>query len=238
VYRQFVTVSKAPEAALMLAQFLGRQQRVSEALDLCGKAWESCPPELVALASLTILDAGKATDVHYQRVDRWLAEAVRKHPKLLALQTYQATFRSLRGSFREAEQTYRQAIAQNPRDATALNNLAWLLAFRGENEAREGLGLIQRALDVVGPAPAALDTRGVLHLALGRKDQALKDLEEAAAAGPTAAHYFHLAQAWHAAGKRDRALGALREAQDRGLTADLLHPLERPAYRRLLAQLN
>ncbi|HYT87192.1 MAG TPA: tetratricopeptide repeat protein [Gemmataceae bacterium] len=236
MYRQWVAASKSPETVLALAEFLGRQKRVPEALDLCAKAWETCPADRVALASLGILDAGKGADEHYQQVARSLEEAIRKNPKMTSLTRYQATLRSLRGSFQEAEKTFRQALAQNPRDATAMNNLAWLLAFQPSKGA-EALELIQQALDIVGPVPAALDTRAVIYLALGRKDQAVKDLEEVVAASPTAAHYFHLAQAWHAAGKRDRALNALLEAEGRGLAESVLHPLERDAYRRLLAAL-
>ena len=41
-----------PEVVLVLAEFLSRHQRVSEALALCAEAWKTCPPELVAATSL------------------------------------------------------------------------------------------------------------------------------------------------------------------------------------------
>src|SRR5262249_35121311 len=53
--RRFVAVSPQPEFVLALAAFLGRQNRVAEALDLCEKAWAKCPAETVAYASLNIL---------------------------------------------------------------------------------------------------------------------------------------------------------------------------------------
>ncbi len=61
-YRRFASQSRQTEATLILAAFLGRQHRVSEALDLCEKAWESCPPEAVAQAIVTVLYSAPSTE--------------------------------------------------------------------------------------------------------------------------------------------------------------------------------
>jgi cellulose synthase operon protein C len=42
-----------------------------------------------------------------------------------------AHVKNLQGRYDEAETLYRQAVEKNPRDTTALNNLAYLLALRG-----------------------------------------------------------------------------------------------------------
>jgi len=73
---------------------------------------------------------------------------------------------------------------------------------------------------------------------MGRSDLALKDLEAATAVGrPIPEMYLHLAQARLIAKDRTGADAALRKAQDSGLDAGSLHPLERKAYDRLLAEL-
>src|SRR5262249_11823664 len=113
-------------------------------------------------------------------------------------------------------------------NAVALNNLALLLALGGGGA--EALPLINRALDVAGPAPELLDTRAVVYLSMGRHDRAIEDLEEAVAESPLAPAYYHLAQAYHRAGKADEAGDRFRKAIAAGLRPEVLHPLERPLF--------
>ena len=75
-------------------------------------------------------------------------------------------------------------------------------------------------------------------VAMGQNSPALADLREAVAQDPTAACYLHCAQAHRMAGDRTAARTALHKAQASGLIVDLLHPLERPAYRQLRAELD
>ena len=54
-YKAFIARDpKQPERALVLAQFLARQDRVAEAMAILKKAWTSCRPELVAAAALPL----------------------------------------------------------------------------------------------------------------------------------------------------------------------------------------
>ena len=55
-YKAFVARDpKQPERALALAQFLARQDRVPEAMEILKKAWSTCRPEQVAAAALLAL---------------------------------------------------------------------------------------------------------------------------------------------------------------------------------------
>ena len=72
---------------------------------------------------------------------------------------------------------------------------------------------------------------------LGRPAPALEDLRQALAEGPTAAKYFHLAQAQERARNARAADDALRRANALGLKSADLHPLERKAYDRLMSDL-
>ena len=88
-----------------------------------------------------------------------------------------------------------------------------------------------------GPRPEILDTRAVAYMALELPEQAIKDLEEAVAVSPLPEIYVHLARAYMQAGRRDEAGRALEKANNVGLRLEKIHPLERDAYRQLLADL-
>jgi tetratricopeptide (TPR) repeat protein len=148
---------------------------------------------------------------------------------------YLGAYHNLQGNFADAEAAFRDALALDANDLTALNNLSWLLAFQPQKNA-EALRLAQHAIKIMGPYPGVLDTRGVIHLTAGRTDDAVKDLEDVVAEGPTAGHYFHLAQAHLQAKNRARATAALAEANRLGLSESALHPLERAAYQQLCVQ--
>jgi tetratricopeptide (TPR) repeat protein len=232
LYRRLVPLSRSPEVGkLILAQFLARQKRVGEALDLCDKAWPKLAPEMVAQVSVLVLYAGP-TEQRCARVARSVEGALEKQPESIALLLHLAAVRNFQGRFDDAGQLYRRALRLNERHALALNNLAFLLALQ-EGKAAEAQSLVARAIAVRGPVPGLLDTRGVVHLALGRTDQAVKDLQVAVAERPSAAGYFHLAQAHHRQNKLALAVAALEKAKGLGLEEKDLHPLERPAYRRL-----
>ncbi|HLJ94379.1 MAG TPA: tetratricopeptide repeat protein, partial [Gemmataceae bacterium] len=184
LYQKLVEKSNRPESVLLRAAFLGRQGRrddIQEALELCDKAWKTCPPEKVAHVAIGVLSGIKTPSAQQvQRVERGLQEAMNKNPQSLALQFYMAGLRSLEQKYEEAEKVYRQILQQDPKNALARNNLAWLLAARdGRPKALEALDLINQAIQLVGPSSELLDTRAFVRLKLDAADEALKDLEDA-----------------------------------------------------------
>lgn len=237
MYRKYASQSKKPESVLSLAGYLGRQNRLDKALDLCERAWQTCSPEAVANASVTIVGSGNANDEQFQRVDRWLSEAIQKNPKSYVLVSRLADLRTLAGRFQEAESLYRQVIEGDPRRTIALNNLAWLLGFQ-LGKTSEALRLINRAIEISGPLPDLLDTRATIYLTMENPKEAIKDLEDAVELSRSETHYFHLALAYDKAGNRGSATAALQKAKEGGLNATSLHPLERDSYSKLLAKLS
>lgn len=237
MYRAYAARAKPPEVSLVLAQYLGRHGRTPEALDLCERAWSTCPPEAVGRTSVAVLDADpSADDSQRQHVERRLEAAVREHPDSTSLVVSLAILRNIQERYREAETLYRQVLARDRRDFVALNNLAWLLALK-QAKGTEALDLIREAIELVGPLPDLRDTRALAYLTLGQGDRAVEDLEEAVAASPAPRTYFHLARAHQLVGNRVAAAAALQQAQAGGLAADNLHPLERPAYQQLRTEL-
>ena len=78
----------------------------------------------------------------------------------------------------------------------------------------------------------------MIRLSLKRGAEAVDDLVEATARNPTAAGYFHLAQAYRLTKDLAAATGALDKAKkDMGLQVGDLDPLERADYERLVVEL-
>jgi len=225
-----------PEAVLALAEFLARRKRVSEALKLCDEAWKNCPPELVAASSLLIARSGGASRAELTAIAERLAQAAEKRPESTPLKQARAELAELRDRFDEALVLYQELVRKNPDYIPALNNRAWLLALK-EAPGDEALQLIARVLTLSGPVANYLDTRAVAYLASGQPVPAVVDLKEAIRQDPTAAFYFHLAQAQLRAGDRTAAVAALREGKSRGLRPDVVHPLERDRCRQMLVDL-
>jgi tetratricopeptide (TPR) repeat protein len=237
MYRAFVeaTQSAHPENALILAQFLSRQQKIGAALDLCEKAWKAAPLA-ASQVCLLVLAEPSAGPAHFQRVERWLEAEAAKSNVSSSFSTALAQVKNLLGRYDEAEAIYRKAIDKNPRDATALNNLAYLLALR-HARLDEAMQRVSQSYSLVGPRPSLLDTRAVVLLCKGASQQAINDLKLAIAEQPSATAYFHLAQAYYQTHDSKAARLAFQQAKARGLQAGTLHPLEKALYEELTRQL-
>jgi tetratricopeptide (TPR) repeat protein len=235
LYRRFVERSRArqPKSVLSLARFLGRRGRIDDALELAEGAWATCPPEAVANASVVILHSDKQPAERSERVARRLEAAILAHPDKLSLEFDLANLRTLQGRYSDAEAILRRVAERDKKLDAPLNNLAWLLAIKEGPDADQALALIDRAVALAGETPNLLDTRALARLAKGLPELAIRDLEDAIAAQPTAPAYFHLARAYEAAGRRAEAALAMQKAKDLGMTAGDLHPLERPSFEKM-----
>ena len=233
ILKRYVAESGQPAAVLLRAEFLGRQQRLGEALALCEEAWKTCPADQVANVCVALLHTEPASATDYLRVTQWLKAALAKTPESTPLCLAQAETLNLQGNYPEASRLYRRVLTTDDRNLSALNNLAWLLAQQ-ESKADEALALVNRAIDLHGPVAPLLDTRAVVYLKMGDERAALRDAKAATAQQPTAAHFLHLAQACLLANDRDAAGKALQKAKAANLTPQSLHPLERNAYYQLL----
>ena len=70
-------------------------------------------------------------------------------------------------------------------------------------------------------------------LARGEWQKAIDDLSIALAEEPTATRFYHQAQAYYQGKQTKAAKESMGRADDYGLKAEHLQPLERPAYRQL-----
>jgi hypothetical protein len=71
------------------------------------------------------------------------------------------------GRYEDAEVILRQIAVRDPTKGARMNNLAWLLALRGDRGS-EALDLINRAIALEGAVPGLRDTRTLAYLARAR----------------------------------------------------------------------
>ena len=235
MYRE--CVSLRPEKALSLASFVCRLGRLNEALNWCDRARFSCALVQVIQVAIAVLHQGPVNTEHLERVDQRLKEAMAREPKsILAFMVFQGDLRLLQGHYDEAITIYRKVLAQDNRNAIALNNLAWILALN-KGKGPEALNLAQQAVQVTGPIPSVLDTRGVIYSSMGQIELAVKDLETAVMEKPSPINCFHLARAFLEAKNTDRAKQAYRQAKNLRFNSERLDPLEKTVYPKLRAEL-
>jgi tetratricopeptide (TPR) repeat protein len=226
-----------PEEVLLVLAAMSRQRKYARAFSMCEKAWKQgrCPPEAVGGVSVGLMRVMNPTPAQVKEIEGWLRKAVEKKPESVVLRMHLADLYDQAGEYRQAARAYQKILERDPNNVVALNNLAWLLALH-KGDADEALRHIERAVSGMGRRADLLDTRGLVHLKLRHGAQALADFEEATGEAPTPTRLYHLARAYHLAGKRDRAREALRKAKAGGLQAARLHPVEQDDCRELLKE--
>lgn len=133
----------------------------------------------------------------------------------------QLVFRSLGGSlynfgqYVEAAEVMKAGLDEFPQDAESRNNLAYTLAKR-LNKPEEGLPLAEQVVKERPASGDALDTLAVCHLALGKPEDALKELNTAAGLQMSPASAIsvalHQAEALLAMNRREDAQKAFASA--------------------------
>jgi hypothetical protein len=221
---QVAQVSPAGKASR--AEFLGRQRRPREALDLLDECWDIVPLERLLAAGLTVVresDDQEARD----RLAGWLAKGKRLDPGSLTIPVLEAELHNLDGRPAEAEQIYRDLLERTEfsaeQRAMVANNLAFQLAVPAT--ASEAKKLITTAIGTLGPHPDLLDTRALVHLALGDDAAAVADMRQAVLQ-PSDVKFLHLAYAEMRVGDMKAARQALEQGIKKGLSAEKLSPTD------------
>jgi tetratricopeptide (TPR) repeat protein len=148
--------------------------------------------------------------------DAELLDWLRRHPADSRTRRYLAAAYLDAGRIREASEHYRLLVNADPRDARALNNLAWTLHQLGNPEALE---LAQRARLLDPDSAAIADTLGWLLLQSGRDGEALPLLTQAASLdSATPGIRYHRAEALQRSGDLKAARTELKRIIDTGAT--------------------
>jgi cellulose synthase operon protein C len=208
--------------SLASSQPLATAQRVrlADLRDRLG-LWSECRADLQSLAAatdaaptITALLVGKLIDhEEFAAARSWLTKLQRTSPGTVGLLMLEARLAAASDDLEAAESFYRAVLADEEADeatrAVAANNLAFQLATPAT--ADEAAALIDTAINVLGPRPDLLDTRGLVRLAQGNVAAAVSDLEEACLV-PSLAKLAHLAKAHAARGDTARAAATLARA--------------------------
>jgi tetratricopeptide (TPR) repeat protein len=234
LYRQ--TASQEPGGEPRLASYLARRGRARESLEILERSYRTAPPSAIAGVLAELRAHGFTSPSEEAMAGQLLQKALDARGRPLELLSLSAEMSSGGGRWEEAERLYREILGRNPHHVMALNNLAMLLALE-EKRGDESLRLVEEAIRLSGPQGPLLDTRGMAYLALGKLREALENLEAAIAESPVPVRLFHRAQAYLRSDRPKAAASSLREAMDRGLKPEQLHPLERSSLAQLRKQL-
>jgi tetratricopeptide (TPR) repeat protein len=119
-----------------------------------------------------------------------------------------------------SEKHYRAALDVDPNFAPAANNLAWLLANRGEN-LNEALDLAQRAKAKFPDNPNIIDTLGWVYYKKELYDNAVTEFSDAVEKQPNnSIMRYHLGLAYYKKGENDKARQELEKALSLNQTFD------------------
>ena len=129
---------------------------------------------------------------------------------------------------------WKRVLEIQPNHVVALNNLATLLAEQ-PGKGDEAVRFADRAIELKGPQPGLLDTKGTALLYAGKSGEAAAILADAVSSrNPDPRYYLHLAAACDRLGESGRA----REAFVRAERGELARQLLTDGDRRLLAELS
>ena len=230
LYREYVKAN--PKQALLLAMLLGRQGSIDEALDLLERSLNSNTPRDISRVSAVLLNGRKPDKEQLRRLDRILQSALRRFERPVSLLLAMTELRTQQARYADAESIYREILGKSSGNAVAMNNLAVLLALQGV-KLDESLKLVDQAIEIAGPVAAMLDSRASVYIARNELDKALEDLQLALAEQATPVRLFHQAQAYEKAGQSNAASVAMDKAMQKGLTKEMLQPLELPTFEKL-----
>jgi tetratricopeptide (TPR) repeat protein len=219
-----------PRGNCVLAEFLATHAQAEEALALLRAVAGAGGNHDAASSCLAIAQApglapgarGRWLDL----ADTFLAAALKEQPDALDLLQKQAFLRHLQHRPEHELQLYDTMLSLHPKNYMFLNNMAWTLS-EDLHRPEEGLKQANEALARLGWQPHLLDTRGVIETRLGRLDDAIKDLEEAASALPTASVYFHLARAFQKKGRMAEFRASRDRARQAGICPEQLEESEK-----------
>jgi Flp pilus assembly protein TadD len=141
-----------------------------------------------------------------------LAAAQQRFPNSEPLLTNLAILQQQSGDTDEAANTYARLIEVSPGNVVALNNLAWLYH---ENNDERAVDLARRAFELSADNAAVADTYGWILFKAGKIDKSLPILEKAHALQPDSREIaMHLAEAYRAVGRDDKAKQILKSVSD------------------------
>jgi tetratricopeptide (TPR) repeat protein len=234
--------AKTPTAHVPLTGFYIRTGQLDKAIALA-KTHDGpdCPPGLTArLLSAAVYARPRAAadpDGSWAKtvadVTGIVAGKDQASPNNVDVLQARAELADAAGKYDDAIALYEKCIALKPDGYACLNNAAVLIALYQTGSGSKPMELAGRVIQLRGPRPEFIDTRGLGYLNDSDPNsikKAIADFALAAKLEPKAVYYFHLAVAQNKAGFSGLAAAALADADRQGLTPETyklkLHPIE------------
>jgi tetratricopeptide (TPR) repeat protein len=165
-------------------------------------------------------------------VERIVRSALRDDPESARRLVLEAEMLEVQEKFDESIAAYQKLLARDDVPtlvrATALNNLAFILALKSKTpeDLELALNSVNEAIELIGPISDILDTRALVYLKQQQYPLAAEDMKQAVRMNPTASKYYHLAAALLGAGDEEGAAAAWKQAQAEGIGPDAVSKLE------------
>jgi tetratricopeptide (TPR) repeat protein len=206
--------SKEPQSA-QVQEFLGtvllqrgERDQARAAFAAAKKADSHFEDADLSLAQVDVLD-GKVDDAEKRLQGVLSTDPVNKIAPL-----WLANLELMRGNYSGAVDRYKQVASENPNNAQALNNLAYVLA-EYNHKADEALTYAQKAVELAPEKAEYRDTLGWVLYQKALYSSAITELESAASKGENARWDYHLGMAYMKAGDVKRGRETLQAALKR-----------------------
>jgi len=213
--------------------FLAGQGRFDEAASRFELAAQQGGLDHAGTAALILASRPNPDARWIELAGRYFDQALTKNPESIDLLQKVARVRYLQGQFTEQVALYEKILELEPKDFTFLNDMAWTLSEDLKQPA-EALKRVDELISRGGVQANVLDTRGVILTRLDRLDDAIKDLEAAAAAQPSGPIAFHLARAYQKQGRVEEFKKARDDARTAKLQPNQLQPSELPEWQEVM----
>jgi cellulose synthase operon protein C len=225
---------RAPGNELELARLTALHGDLDQGLKMLQDLFDARMDDVIAVA-LEVLR--KRRDEAPEKLDaavsRMVRSALRDDPGAARRLVFEAEMLEVQDKFEESITAYNELLARGdvPRlvRATALNNLAFILALQSERPENLELALnaVNEAIEIIGPISDILDTRALVYVASGDFEKAAEDMRLSVMVTPTPSKYYHLALAELGAGNEAGAKAAWERAQADGIAPEKVSELER-----------
>jgi putative PEP-CTERM system TPR-repeat lipoprotein len=183
---------------------LAWQKKWASAAAAYRAAQEAAPSTPVAIKLHNAVELGEGASEARRVADAWM----KAHPQDTRYLTYLADTALARSEFTEAEGHYTAVVRLEPRNAVALNNLAWTTHRLQKPGA---VGYAEQAHAFAPAQPEFMDTLAVMLSAAGNHSRAIDVERKALAFRPANTSFrLNLAKIYIASGDKVRAKGELQ----------------------------
>jgi putative PEP-CTERM system TPR-repeat lipoprotein len=142
---------------------------------------------------------------HKADADAFAARWLKDNPKDPAMRSYLGERALAAKAFDEAAKQYQALVELEPKNAVALNNLAWVA---GQTKDPKAMSYVDRALQLAPDSPPILDTKGNLQMDAGQTSEGLATLKKAVSLAPDRGEIrLSLARALSRSGDKTAARG-------------------------------